>query len=97
MEDYKLLVTEFMTEGFVDDYPYHKECLDKLNNELQQSNIPFQYTYDGYCLDLLNRFLTVIETYFATEETVEIFFNTYNEIVINTLDDMKNCQVEQQT
>ncbi len=89
MEAYKDLVTELMTEGFVNDYEYHKECVDKLNDSLKAAGSSFLYTYDAYCKDLMSRFITVVEDHFSSHEKAQVFFDTYPELVLNTYEELK--------
>lgn len=93
MDPYKELVRDFLTNDFVDNYEYHKECLDKLNLELQELGVPYTYTYDRYCTELLERFLRVIDQYFTTAEKIDEFFESYNTIVVNTLGEMKQTSL----
>lgn len=93
MDPYKMLVTEFLTEDFVENYEYHRLCVDSINLELQGLDVPFAYKYDEYCKELLNRFLIVVDKYFETPETAEDFFETYEEIVSSTLLQMKNSKI----
>jgi hypothetical protein len=93
MDPYKELVTEFLTNDFVNEYEYHKECVEKLNHELREQAIPFTYTYDSYCKELLDRFLMVIDQYFTSAELADEFFNSYNHIVESTLEQMKTSKI----
>lgn len=95
MDPYKQIVSEFLTEDFVDNYAYHKECLDQINFDLQENNIPFNYTYDVYCKELLKQFLLVVENYFATKETAADFFDSYNDIVANTFEQLKKSKARE--
>jgi hypothetical protein len=89
MEAYKDLVTELMTEGFVNDYEYHKECVDKLNDALLAAGSSFQYTYDEYCKDLMAKFILVVEEHFSSDEKAQVFFDNYPELVLNTYEQLK--------
>lgn len=89
MDVYKKLVTEFLTEDFVENYGYHRECLEMINLDLRENSVPFQYTYDEYCKELLERFIRTVDQYFSTKETTEDFFDCYDDIVVNTFEQMK--------
>lgn len=95
MDPYKQIVSEFLTEDFVDNYAYHKECLDQINLDLQENNIPFEYTYDLYCMELLKQFLLVVDKYFATKETADDFFESYPDIVANTFEQLKKSKLQE--
>lgn len=94
MDPYKELVSDFLTNDFVNDYEYHKECVEQLNLELREQAIPYSYTYDSYCKELLDRFLMVIDQYFTSAEKVDEFFESYNHIVKSTLEQMKTSKVK---
>ena len=89
MDPYKELVRNFLTDDFVNNYEYHKECVDKLNSELKEHSVPYTFTYDSYCKEFLGRFLMVIDQYFSSAEKADEFFESYNKIVLNTLEEMK--------
>lgn len=89
MEGYKKLVTEFLNEDFVENYAYHRECMELINLDLLENSVPFQYTYNEYCIELLERFKRTVDQYFSTKETTEDFFDCYDDIVFNTFEQMK--------
>lgn len=94
MDPYKQLVTEFLTEDFVNNYEYHRSYVDMINKELQELAVPFTYTYDEYCKELMERFDLVIDKYFATKETAADFFDSFGEIINNTLDQMRTSKMK---
>lgn len=77
VEDRKRVIKSSLTNSFVDDYKAYKTTIEFINNDLKNSNINFQYSYDDFCIEFLNETLKNIED-------IDIFtVRGYNEFYIN--------------
>lgn len=89
MEQYKRLVSDFLINSFVDDYEFTKEYVWHLNSELEQHSIPFRYSYDSFCIELLERFLYVFEKFCNSAKSFKEFCRRFADIVFRTVKEMK--------
>jgi hypothetical protein len=89
MEQYKRLVSDFLINSFVDDYEFTREYVWHLNSELEQHAIPFRYTYDAFCIELLERFLYVFEKFCNSVGSFQEFCRKFADVVFRTVKEMK--------
>lgn len=61
MDTLKRLVTEFLINSFVDDYGYTRDYVNHLNKNLEDLGIPYEYTYDAFCVELLERCIADVD------------------------------------
>jgi len=61
IQERKNVLKKALTNSFVDDYISYKNTIDFINNDLLNSNINFQYSYDEFCVEFLNQTLKNIE------------------------------------
>ena len=89
MDRYKRIVSEFLILSFVEDYEFNKQYVDHLNRELEQLEIPFRYTYDEFCIELMNRFLSTIEQYCTDNRAFDELSDKFGSLVFRTVREMK--------
>lgn len=87
MEHYKQLASEFLINSFVEKYDAYRQYIDVLNNELDQQSIPYHYTYDEFCVELLNRFLNTINRLIASNRMDE-FSEKFEELLSGTVNEI---------
>lgn len=61
MSERKSIIANAYTKSFVEEYAGFKKIMDEINLNLQRSDIPFVYSYDDFCLELLSRSLAALE------------------------------------
>lgn len=61
MNTLKQLVTDFLINSFVDDYGYTRDYVNHLNKNLEELGIPYTYTYDAFCIELLERCISDVD------------------------------------
>lgn len=77
IEERKNILKSALINSFVDDYSAYKNTIKFINNDLNESNIKFQYSYDQFCADFLNQTLINIED-------IDIFnADQYNQFYVN--------------
>ncbi|HLN53248.1 MAG TPA: hypothetical protein VK212_06025 [Lentimicrobium sp.] len=89
MDRYKRIVTEFLILSFVEDYDFNRQYVDHLNRELEEMNIPYRYTYDEFCIELMNRFLSTIDQYCTDNKAFDELSDKFGVIVFRTVREMK--------
>ncbi len=89
MDRYKRIVSEFLILSFVEDYEFNRQYVDHLNRELEQLNIPFRYTYDQFCIELMDRFLSTIDQYCTDNNAFDELSDKFGSIVFKTVREMK--------
>ncbi len=92
MVDYHKLVNDFLMKSFVEDYAYNKRFVEKFNNDLQKLGVDYKYTYDEFCIELLDRTLFVIDEV-RNSLTVKKLKVAFYEIIDRIVDEMKSCKV----
>jgi hypothetical protein len=76
-EESKNILKKALIESFVDDYKSYKKTIEFINNDLDKSNIKYQYSYDTFCAEFLSETLINLKD-------VDIFtVNEYNNFFIN--------------
>lgn len=91
MNSYKPLVTDFLIHSFVDDYEYNKGYVNHLNRELDDLRIPFQYTYDEFCIELMDRFMQIVERACHSFREVR---DRFSDLVYRAIREMKRNKVQ---
>ena len=85
----KKIVRDILVNSFVEDYSANKIVVDRLNLEMLKSDIPFEYTYDSFCADLLKETLAhSLEIDIFSAQTIEEFysiFSKFNQVTIKNL------------
>ncbi len=77
IEERKKVLKTALINSFVEDYKAYKNTISFINQDLENSNIKFQYTYDDFCVEFLNQTLKNIEN-------IDIFKeDKYNNFYIN--------------
>jgi hypothetical protein len=89
MDRYKKIVSEFLILSFVEDYEFNRQYVDHLNKELTELGIPFRYTYDEFCIELMNRFLATIDQYCTDNHSFDELSDKFGAIVFRTVREMK--------
>lgn len=90
MDKSKTAISNFLVYSFVEDYEYNRAYVDHLNYELEELGIPYQYSYDEFCIELLNRFLELHNRFaFTMRELRERF----SEMVYNSVREMKKSMI----
>jgi ATP-dependent exoDNAse (exonuclease V) beta subunit len=97
LEERKNLLKTALTMSFVDNHKDYKSTISLLNKDLKKMKINFKYTYDQFCIELLNQSLDTVENVdiFDADSYEHFFenfwkFNFYNlQCIINKkLDDI---------
>lgn len=91
MNNYKCLVTDFLVHSFVDDYEYNKGYVNHLNRELEDLRIPYQYTYDEFCIELMERFMQIAD---RACDTFRDVCERFSDLVYRAIREMKRNKVQ---
>lgn len=91
MDNYKCLVTDFLIHSFVDDYEYNKGYVNHLNRELDDLRIPYHYTYDEFCIELMERFMAIVD---RACETFREVCERFSDLVYRAIREMKRNKVQ---
>jgi hypothetical protein len=91
LEERKNLLKTALTMSFVDNHKDYKSTILLLNKDLKKMKIDFKYTYDQFCIELLNQSLNAVENVdiFDADSYEQFFenfwkFNFYNlQCIIN--------------
>lgn len=94
MEHYTKLVQDFLIDSFVDDYEFNKKYVDHLNLELQLMDIPYRYTYDEFCIELMNRFLETVDRICTSRRSWIDMRDRFGDLVFRTVKEMKLHKLE---
>lgn len=89
MENYTQLVSDFLIESFVDDYDFTRDYVDHLNIELQSMDIPYTYSYDEFCVELLERFKCTIDRICTSRRSWIDLRDKFGDLVFRTVKEMK--------
>ncbi len=92
MVNYNKLVYEFLINSFVEDYAYNKKFVEKFNNELENLGITYKYTYDEFCVELLDRTLYILDEV-RDSLSVKKLKLAFHDIIDRIVDEMKACKV----
>lgn len=91
LDERKKILKTALTMSFVDNYDEYKNTISLLNKDLKKMKINFKYTYDQFCIELLNQSLDTVENVdiFDANNYEQFFenfwkFNFYNlQCIIN--------------
>jgi len=61
IERRKKIIVSILINCFVDDYAANKKIVDKLNQDMKNAQIPYNYTYDDFCIDFLKSTMATIQ------------------------------------
>lgn len=89
MENYKKLASDFLINTFVENYEAYREYVDQLNRILEQQSDPYTYSYDDFCIELLNRFISSIEHHCLQEGTYEDVCERFEDLLTITVRDLR--------
>lgn len=92
MKTYKGLVTDFLIHSFVDEYEFTKRYVEHLNKELKHLRIPFQYTYDEFCIELMGRFLDIVDRACHSFREVQ---ERFSDLVYRAIREMRKSKVQE--
>lgn len=94
MTKFKTFVTDFLIDSFVEDYTFNKGFVDHLNSEMQKMGIPFKYTYDDFCIELLNRTINSINnTEIKADKLSGELTEKFGWFIAQTLKDMETSKL----
>lgn len=95
VEDRKEIIKTALINSFVDDYEAYKNTIEFINNDLKNSEINFQYSYDDFCISFLNETLKNIESIdiFTIKEYDQFYINFWQFNLYN-LQSMLNKKLE---
>lgn len=88
MENYRQLASDFLTNTFVENYEAYREYVDQLNKTLERQSNPFTYTYDNFCIELLQRFVSSIERDCEHEESYEDVCERFEDLLTKTVQEI---------
>lgn len=91
MKNYRSLVTDFLIHSFVDDYEYNKRYVNHLNSELHRLHVPYEYSYDEFCIELMDRFLDIVE---RACHTFKEICERFSDLIYRAIREMKKNKVE---
>ena len=94
MNDKDFKITQFTNKlklAFVDRYEDIEKAKNLVNDKLKQSNINFSYTYNSFCVDLVNEGVQLVNRIDDIEdiELSSFLFILLNNMVINKIDEIK--------
>lgn len=96
MTTFTNLVTKFLTDSFVEHYDTNKEFLTHLNDKLDNLGIPYNYTYDEFCQELLCRIVDTIENYdIPALQTNDSLRENFGLFISKTLKEMETCKIKE--
>lgn len=67
----KNAITEFFNYFFVENFKDIEYLINQINEEFQQNNIQFRFTYDCYCKDFLNELDVSLRIYYIFNAETE--------------------------
>ena len=85
----KRIIRDILIASFVEDYRANKKVVDKINLVMMKADIPFKYTYDSFCIELLNKTIAhslEIDVYSA--HTIDEFYSIFSKFNQNTIKNM---------
>lgn len=85
----KRIVQDILVTSFINDYHANRKIVDKLNLEMLKSGIPYEYTYDSFCVELLKETLNhSLEIDIFSAHTIEEFYLIFSKFNQNTMKNM---------
>jgi hypothetical protein len=85
----KRIVRDILVTSFVNDYKANRKIIDKINHEMLTSDIPFEYTYDSFCIELLNKTLAhSLEIDIFSAKTIEEIYSIFSKFNQSTMKNM---------
>jgi len=97
IRDKKKLLTEALNTSFVDDYNTYKIIIDTINNDFKELNIDYEWSYDQFCVDFLNKSINNLDhiDIFSHGNLNDFYKNFWKfnlivikEIIINKFDEL---------
>jgi len=61
VDEKKNMITNRLSEIFVEKYDFFKDTIDKLNDVFIKYNVDFQYDYNTFCKEYIDKCLSVID------------------------------------
>lgn len=92
MINYNKLVYNFLVNSFVEDYAYNRRFVDKFNSELERLGISYRYSYDDFCIELLDRTLYILDEV-SDSLSVKKLKVAFHDIIDRIVDEMRACKV----
>ena len=92
-EEKKNILKTSLINSFVDDYNAYKSTIIFINKELKELNINYQYTYDEFCLEFLNKTLENIE-FIDLQNIQSDFFINFWKFNLYNIQSMLNKKIE---
>jgi hypothetical protein len=91
-KEYKINIFKSKLEtAFVENYNEINNAKDLINLKLKESNINYEYTYNTFCVDLLNEGLSLVSKIDEIENIILInfLFILLNNMIINKVEEKK--------
>lgn len=83
IQDKKDEISEKLSEIFVEKYDFFKETIDKLNELFVKYGIDFQYDYNSFCKEYIDKCTGVLDENPDIDLTSDKYFLVYGVITAN--------------
>lgn len=87
IEEKKKEILDRLSELFVDRYDFFKETVDKLNELLARYDVDFQYDYNTFCKEYIDKCMTILEENPEIDVTDNKYFLVYGIISASIVSD----------
>jgi len=88
-DEKKKLISDKLSEIFVDKYDFFKDTIDKLNKIFNKYGVDFQYDYNTFCKEYIDKCKSIIDERPDIDLMSDKYFLVYGIITASMVEDKR--------